>query len=196
MSDVRLREFERCWIEAGTPEAREAYNRELVRMGLPKLPREVVRHYVKDELHGNLGPDGKFDINVAHARQRTHVITSRCNVELWPREAGWPGYRSTMRKNIYYTEDEDEVTCKSCIRSLAKPDKRIYRREHYAPGSMSLLANGKEVLDPVCGRNDSARFEETFSYNMRSVTCPACKRIMTRGRRRARRPRHAVLAQQ
>jgi len=36
------------------------------------------------------------------------------------------------------------------------------------------------------------RREETFSYTVRSVNCPVCERIISGGRRKARRPRTLV----
>ena len=194
MSDRRLRELERRWTESGSQEDRKAYDQARKRVGLSKLPREVIRHYIANELHGNCGPDGLFDIEsddltaVAMVSKRIHAA---CSVELWPRNlvAAQRGSDQTMKKNVYYTEDPEDVTCKTCVKSINKPDKRVYKRTHYAPGSKMLPVNGEEVPEPRCGRNDSNRFEESFSYDMRHVTCPACKRIMTFGRRRARRPR-------
>ena len=61
MSDRRLRELERRWKESGSPEDRKPYAKALKQAGQPKLPRLVIRHYIKPEDHGVCGPDGKID---------------------------------------------------------------------------------------------------------------------------------------
>jgi hypothetical protein len=167
-------------------EDRNAYERERIRAGIGKLPRLCIRHYIRPESHGCLDKDGKFDVDVANSTAGTHAfgyrsrgIYASCGSELWPRN----DYYGTRKKTIHFTEDKDAVTCKTCLASINKPDKRVYRRCHYAPGSKT-----KEPV-PVCGRNDSGKFEESFSYTMRDVNCPACRRIMEQGRRRPRRPR-------
>ncbi len=183
MSDRRLRELERRLLETGSEEDRKAYIIARKRAGLPDLPREVVRHYIDDGYHGHLGADGKF-IVADIGRQglvRPMRVTSRCSVELWPRETddGW----CRRWKKVFCTEDPTEVTCKTCLKSLNKPDQRIRRRVHYAPCSKV------SATPPVCGRNDSDSFQESFSWTMRDVTCPVCKRIMAGGRRSPRSPR-------
>ena len=199
MSDRQLRELERRWNESGSSEDRKALDRARVRSGLSKLPRLVIRHYIAHQHHGNCGPDGLIDLvfNSPSGNSwpvQTHRVHAACSVELWPRNlvAAHRGWDQSMKKNIYYTEDPDDVTCKTCIKSINKPDKRVYKRSHYAPGSKQPT-RGSEVNEvvarPVCGRDDGARFEESFSYDMRTVNCPACKRVMARGRRRARAPR-------
>jgi len=185
MSDRRLRELERAWNESGSTQDQRRYELELKRAGLPRL---VIRHYVTVEEHGHCGPDGEFDIEFKFDGGwpiRPNTINAACSVELWPRnaQAAARGWAQTLKK-VYYTEDPALVTCKTCIGSINKPAVRLYKREHYAPGSG--LAPGSAVA--VCGRDDSHRFEETFSHSMRGVTCPACKRIMKKGRRSPRRP--------
>lgn len=190
MSDRRLRELERRWAESGTKEDRKTYDKVRQRMGLPKLPREVIRHYVQTSQHGHCGDDGKFDIEYDATKGgwpiKASKIHSVCAVELWPRDIYWRsrGFDSTMRKEIFYTEDPDEVTCKTCIRSINKPDKRTYRRIHYAPGTATGAAR-----PAVCGTEGDPKFDESQSHTMNAVTCPACRRIMYRGRRRSRTPR-------
>jgi ribosomal protein S27E len=94
-----------------------------------------------------------------------------------------------MRKVVHCTKDPTEVTCKTCLKSLNKPDKRVRYRTHYAPGTKSARARGDVEPNPVCGRDDSDKFVQTFSHTMREVNCPICRRIMQRGRRKARKPR-------
>jgi len=183
MSDRRLRELERRWMETGDHNDRRAYNQARVRSGLPKLPREVIRHYIDEDQHGHL-EGGKFSLSDVVARRRSTVILSTCKTELWPREIGQIGLRSTFRKNIYFTEDRDEVTCKRCLATLNKPAERAYYRTHYAPGSKD-----RSTSEWVCGGVDGPRFVSTVSYTMRTVNCPRCKRVMERGRRQTRRPR-------
>jgi hypothetical protein len=194
MSDRRLRDLERRWNETGSAEARKAYDRELKRVGAPPLPRLVIRHYVASYSHGHCGPDGLFDINYTGGgcpiqQDRIHAA---CSVELWPRNllAESRGWQQTMKKDIHYTEDPEEVTCKTCLRSINKPVKRVYKRTHYSPGARLAIEDdvNERTVVPLCGRDDSKRFEETFSYNMGTVNCPACRRIMNKGKRRPRRP--------
>lgn len=183
MSDRRLRELERLWRETGDLEDRKRFEREHIRAGLGKLPRLKIVHYIDDEFHGHLGSDGEFKISKAKARRRSIVITSRCAVELFPRGAGY-GWKM---KPVYFTERPVEVTCKTCIKSLNKPDVRIRYRTHYAPGSR----NGRErgvIPVPVCGRDDSEKFTQTFTYRMPEVNCPTCRRIMRKGHRSSRKP--------
>ena len=125
MSDRRLRELERRWKESGAKADRKAYAVARKRMGLPKLPREVIRHYIAHDKHGCLNAEGKIEFDRSRVG-RFHQVHALCSVQLWPRDgASGYGYARTMRKNIYYTEDQDEVTCKSCIKSLNMPDKRV-----------------------------------------------------------------------
>lgn len=189
MSDRRLRDLERRWQETGTKQDRKAYNRERVRAGLPPLPREVIRHYVDKNDHGLLGSDGRVDLPKREVNTRR--VLSTCGNELWPRNLRHTHY-PTFRKEIHYTEDADEVTCKLCLRTMAKEargGKSV--RTHYAPGSRYGRERGITPI-PVCGRNDSDKFMETFSWTMREVNCPACKRHMQPGQRRSRRPRSHV----
>ncbi|MGE3483322.1 MAG: hypothetical protein AB7L09_01150 [Nitrospira sp.] len=185
MSDARLREFERRWNETGDPDARRAYERERARLGLEKLPRARIVHYIDDHWHGNLGSNGEFLFSEEDARLRSVRIAARCSVHLWPRDL-YPPHGSAMRKRVYCTEIEEDVTCKSCLKSLNKPDQRVRHRTHYAPGSKDGRKRGI-IPRPVCARNDSAKFTETFSWRLIEVNCPTCMRIMQRGRRRPRR---------
>lgn len=171
MSDGRLRELERRWLETGSPQDRRAYEQARRRAGLPRL---VVRHYIDPVHHGLLNENGEFSLskNDGWHHMGGGGIRSLCNVHIWPRDY------HTLRKSCFYTEDESEVTCKTCLRVLSKPRFRT----HYAPGSK---ATGAGI--PVCGRNDSDKFSVKLSHQMRGVTCPACKLIMQRGRRAARR---------
>lgn len=187
MSDSRLRALERRWHATGTLEDRKAYDAARVRAGLPKLPRLKIVHYVDDEFHGHIGPDGDFALTESQARRRSIIVRSRCSVELWPRERWCPGYYKTMKKNVYYTENPEEVTCKTCLKSLNKPDERVRYRSHYAPGCWKGRER-KITPVPVCGRDDSDKFTQTFTYRMPEVNCPACKRIMKMGRRASRKP--------
>lgn len=184
MSDDRLRRLERRWHATGALEDRRAYNAARIRAGLPKLPRTKIVHYINEEQHGYL-KDGKVDLGEDTARRRQVVITSRCSVELWPRGLGYYGIRM---KEVFFTEDVHEVTCKRCLKSLNKPDKRVRYRAHYAPGSRNGRERGITPVS-VCGRDDSDRFIQTFTWLMREMSCPACKRIMARGHRRSRKPR-------
>lgn len=187
MSDRQLRELERAWNESGLAEDCRRYDLARRRAGLPRL---VIRHYVAVEEHGHCGPDGEFDIKCNFAGwPLPSSINAACGVELWPRNriAAARSWAQTL-KEVYYAEDPTQVTCKTCIGSINKPVQRIYKRVHYAPGSRVTdeLAGQAE---PVCGRDDSVRFKETYSFNMRDVTCPACRRIMRKGHRQSRRPR-------
>jgi len=178
--------LERAWNESGAVADRRRYEIELKRAGLPRL---VIRHYVAVEHHGNCGPDGEFDIELPTSGGwpiRPDTINAACSVELWPRNliAAARGWEQTLKK-VYYTEDPALVTCKTCIGSINKPAKRVYKRVHYMPGSKVAPSN----YAGVCGRDDSDRFEESYSYNMGNVTCPACRRTMKKGRRKPRRPR-------
>lgn len=192
MSDRRLRQLEREWLESGTKVARKRYDLARARAGLPRLPREVIRHYVDEKFHGHVGSDGELDIDLRLVDQ-LHVF-SACGNELWPRNLRPLNQRfgDTFRKVIYYTEDSTDVTCKLCLRSMAKVDRGGKSvRTHYAPGSKCPpkgdLAR-ERVVRPICGRHDSDKFVETFSWTMREVNCPACKRVMRPGNRRPRKP--------
>jgi len=201
MSDRRLRELERQWHETGSLELRRSYDMARVRAGLPKLPREVIRHYVAEASHGCCDANGKIDRELpgrlASGRWGRFPpddrVSASCGAELWPRNLlaehqGLPKEQHTYRKEIFYTEDLDEVTCKSCLRSANKLPDGVKRRTHYAPGSRY----GKNQAAPVCSRDDSGKFDESYVWDLRnspSITCPACKRIMERGRRAPRRPR-------
>lgn len=183
MSDDRLRLLERRWLSSGALEDRKAYEAARIRAGLEALPRLNIVHYVDDKFHGYF-KGGKVDLGEDTARRRQVVILSRCSVELWPRGAGWYGIKM---KPVHHTEIIDEVTCKRCLASLNKPDERVRYRSHYAPGSWDGR-NRKITPAPVCGRDDSERFTQTFTYRMTEVNCPACRRIMTMGRRASRKP--------
>jgi hypothetical protein len=188
MSDRRLRELERAWHETGSVEARADYNAALARAGQPKLPRLVIRHYIAPIHHGCVGPSGKIetDYDLYSTSLRIHAT---CSVELWPRGLRGPEWAGC--KELHYTEDPREVTCKTCLRSVNKPDVKVRRRAHYAPGARYRLEETNErVVVPVCGRDDSDKFEESFIWDLSSgpLTCPACKRIMQKGQRRSRRP--------
>ena len=186
MGDERLRELERRWQESGTKEDRKAYERERIRAGLGRLPRERIVHYVTEDRHGLVGPGGTILLSKKDVGKEDRVL-SQCGNELWPRNLRHEYYPS-FRKNIYYTEDPDDVTCKSCRRSMDKPAERVRYRTHYAPGSKDGRKRGITPV-PVCGRNDSDRFTETHSWRMAEVNCPACRRIMKMGRRASRKPR-------
>lgn len=199
MSDLRLRELERRWLETGSKEDRKAYAAARRRAGLPPPPRTCIRHYVRTEDHGDVGPDGKFDL-VYEAKSGRYPwdhdgekkVYAACSVELWPRNlrAIARGWDPTMKKEVFYTEDPDEVTCKTCLKIINKPQDRELRRTHYAPGSRGLPKGGQGVR-PVCGRNDSDKFTETFAWRMADVNCPACKKVMAKGKRRSRSPSRA-----
>lgn len=185
MADTRLRRLERAWQETGCREARKAYEMERKRLRLGRL---VIRHYVAEHHHGHCGPDGLFDIEFDSVRPWTNTdkVFAACSVELWPRNlvAEARGWEQTMKKKIHYTEDPDEVTCKTCLRSINKaPDDAKRVRRHYAPGSRD------GAKPPVCGRDDSEKFDERFEWTMQGVNCPACKRVMKMGRRAPRSPR-------
>lgn len=186
MTDDRLRRLERAWLETGDIEDRKALDRERARVGLPSLPRLSIVHYIDDPWHGRLDGDGKLISGAG--RERWPTIKARCSVELWPRDL--LKAFATMRKVVHYTEDPAEVTCKTCSKSLNKPDKpdrQIFYRTHYAPGSKDGRDRGITPV-PVCGRDDSDKFTQTFTWRMLEMNCPACKRIMERGRRASRRP--------
>jgi hypothetical protein len=192
MSDQRLRQLERRWMETGAKEDRRAYARARKQAGLPPLPRECIRHYINPDHHGHLKEDGTFDLSERQARAGRNRIHSVCAVELWPRELYHRSlWGPTMRKTVFYTEDPDEVTCKTCLKSINKSDERVRHRTHYAPGSKGGRERGVKPT-PVCGRNDSDKFTETFSWTMRDVNCPTCHRIMAQGRRRTRVPKFAA----
>ena len=175
MADERLRSLERA-AAAGDPDAAQALERHSKRAGI----RLVVRHYIQEEHHGAVGSSGKIELNASGPGWpiRADRIYSKCGVELWPRTGGF------YRKKCHYTEHPEEVTCKTCLRSMSKPEKRVRYRTHYAPGS-----RGRRSNNPVCGRDDSDKFEQTISWSMRGVNCPTCKLIMQKGRRRSRRPK-------
>jgi len=193
MSDRRLRELERRYAESNSKEDRKAYAVARKRSGLPKLPRLVIRHYVAVESHGHCDVQGEFDIRCDFTGGwpiRADTINAACSVELWPRNrlSAARGWAQTL-KEVFYTEDVEEVTCKTCVKSINNPKKRIYKRAHYVPGSKqaSRKSGVNEVVAiPVCGRDDSKRFEQSYFYTMTNVTCPACRRIMYGGRRRPR----------
>jgi len=196
MSDRRLRELERRWNESDSPEDRKNYDMARKRMGLTRLPRDVVRHYVEVAKHGICGPDGliasRLD-NWTSYRPGRDKVSSACSVELWPRDlySRLRGWKTTLRKEVFYTEDTEEVTCKKCLQFIDKPAYKN-RRKHYAPGSkIGVIRDdaGQLVVTPVCGRDDSEKFEETYCHTMAGVNCPSCKRIMCRGRIASRRPR-------
>lgn len=177
MSDRRLRELERRWHESGSTQDRRAYEAARRRAGLPRL---VVRHYIHPDAHGVVGEGGKIDARLVATGTHTsytRLVYSLCGVELFPRAHG------TFRKNCYYTESTNEVTCKTCLRSLNKPEKRVRYRTHYAPGCM-----GDSAPVPVCRRDDSEKFKQNYSHTMVDVNCPVCHRIMRKGARLPRRP--------
>jgi hypothetical protein len=193
MSDRQLRELERRWMETGSPEDRKVYAKARKRAGLENLPREVIRHFVRDVQHGVCNSVGKISL----PKDRQNLVLASCSVELWPRlGAEGHGYHRTMKKTVFYTEDPEEVTCKRCLKVYNKLPEGVRRRMHYAPGSKCAPRDElrERVVVPVCGRNDSDRFMESFSHSMREVNCPACRRIMERGRRRPRQPRSKVFA--
>lgn len=193
MSDERLRALERRWMESGSSEDRKAYARERKRSGLPKLPREVIRHFVRDTQHGVCNSIGKISL----PKDRQNLVLASCSVELWPRlGADGYGYSRTMKKEVFYTEDAEEVTCKRCIKSINKLPNGVRRRVHYAPGCKNIVISddvGERAIVPVCKRDDRDRFKESFSHTMSAVNCPACKRIMAQGRRSPRSPRRPAL---
>lgn len=197
MSDQRMRGLERRYQASGDPADRSAWESEHIRAGLGKLPRLVIRHYIDEEHHGRCNSSGAIDIKVDRKSggwpYHTNKIRAKCSVELWPRDLVYDRYPPKMKK-VFYTEDPHDVTCKRCLASINKPGVRVRRRVHYAPSQRAAIERGERVV-PVCGRDDSDRFEESFIWDLSSgpLTCPACRRTMQRGRRAARHPRLAVL---
>jgi len=191
MSDRRLRELERRYQASGDQADRNAWEAEHIRAGLGKLPRLVIRHYIDEEHHGCCNSAGAIDIKVDRKSggwpYHTSKIRAKCSVELWPRDLVYDRYSPRMKK-VFYTEDPHDVTCKRCLASINKLDVRVRRRVHYAPGS-----KGAAHQLPVCGRDDSVMFAEEFTWNLRkTISCPACRRIMQKGRRQTRPPRLRV----
>jgi len=190
MSDRDLREKERAWLETGNAEDRAQFNAARVRMGLPKLPRLVIRHYIAVEHHGCCNDTGEIGIQLNEKGgwpYHSDRIKSTCSVELWPRDAHPTVFYAPKMKAVFYTEDASEVTCKRCLASLNKPDVKVRRRVHYAPSQRLVIERGERPT-PVCGRDDSEKFEEQFIWDLSSapMTCPSCRRMMQRGQRAAR----------
>lgn len=179
MADERLRDIERA-ARSGDLNALARLRRERERTGtlIPAV------HYVPEDNHIQLNDDGTFNLDPQRDRFTFGVrfeVRSPCNVILWPRT------ERTFRKVCRFTSDPINVTCKTCLRSMAKPPVRKVIRRHYAPGSR----DGRHAR-PVCEKSDPNKYKESFHYTMKEVNCPICMRIMQRGRHKRRRPQREL----
>ena len=179
MSDRDWRELERRF-NAGEHELLPRLNAALQRAGMP-IRRINVVHYVRVEDQHRLLPDGAFD----HDARWAHSAFAQCGgTMLHPRPRGY--------RQVHWTSEIYEVTCKSCLRSLNSPN--------YKPGKplLHLLirhADGRE--HHLCRGRGGASTE-----NIEEVGCYACiglkegkhrtkggHPLNARGRRRLRRRR-------
>jgi ribosomal protein S27E len=175
MADEELRRIERL-ARTGDAEAIERLRRHRERTGtlVPAV------HYVPDDYHIYVKADGAFDLIKGQWHSPGVVsgpirVMSPCGVCLWPR--GEP----TQRKKCRFTKESIEVTCKTCVRTLAAPKVKRVLRKHYAPGSF-----GGRSAEPVCRKSDPNKYKETFHHSMKDVNCPICVSIMKKGQRRSR----------